>query len=41
MLRRRDRCGVPGVCDDNVVEWGLTAAEAGEANLDNHLYVSK
>lgn len=29
------RC-VPGVCDNDVVEWGISAPKSGEADLDHH-----
>lgn len=32
----RIESGVPGVGDDDVVEWLVSAPEAGEADLDNH-----
>lgn len=31
-----ERGGVPGVCDDDVVEGGVAFAEAGEADSDDH-----
>lgn len=31
--------GVPGVRDDNVVEWGVFSAEAGEAYSEDHCVV--
>jgi hypothetical protein len=39
MCRRvREEEGEPCMCDDDVVEWCMALAEAGEADLDYHCY---